>query len=381
MKLPPLIALQGVFALHAVAIGLWFPRIPGVKAALGLDFTTLSIALLGIPIGVICGMSFAPRIVQAIGLRRGCIILPPLFGLMMIPPAFAPNMVILMMTLFAAGLVLSTVEVVINSAANAYQDASGRRIMSRCHAFWSLGVMGGSLIGGTLADAGMAFTTQQLLMEPLFAVLAGLIALSVPDDIHSDAPKKSTAFQMPSIWLAALCVMPIGALMIEGAMFDWSVLFAETELGASTFIGSTVLSTFALSMAFGRYVGDWITDRFGELRVIVVSCTALGLGIALFGLSTSLWVAFPAALIVGFGSANPYPIAMSLARFASDRAVEANIAFIAIVSFTAFLIGPPLIGFIAAAFGLPIALTALAPLGLASVLLVYLGLIRTQAPD
>ena len=378
MNIPPLLALQGLFATHAVAIGLWFPRIPGVKEALALDYTALSVALLGMPIGAIAGMGFAPRVVQSLGLRRACAVTPVAFGLMMILPATAPNLAVLFATLFAAGLVLSTVEVAINAMANAYQDRFGRRVMSRCHAFWSIGVMGGSLIGGKMADAGISFFGQQLTMEPLFAVIAAASALALPANLEPDAAPKPTKFRVPTGALLALCVMPIGALMIEGAMLDWSVLFVETRLDQSTFTGSTVLATFAVSMALWRYGGDWLTDRYGELTVLVVSGIALALGIGAFALSPTLAVAYPAAFIAGFGAANPYPIAMSLARFASDRAVEANIAVVAIVAFSAFLIGPPLIGFLAAGFSLPVALLALVPVGLISTLLVAFNTIRTE---
>ena len=43
---------------------------------------------------------------------------------------------------------------------------------------------------------------------------------------------------------------------------------------------------------------------------------------------------------------------------------ERNVATLALVAFTAFLIGPPLIGAMAHAVGLPVALALLAPLGL-----------------
>ena len=45
------------------------------------------------------------------------------------------------------------------------------------------------------------------------------------------------------------------------------------------------------------------------------------------------------------------------------QAPEKNVATLALTSFTAFLIGPPFIGIVASAAGLPVALALLAPLG------------------
>ena len=42
-----LLALQMVFALNAIGLAVWFPRIPDVKAALGLDVLTLAFCLFG----------------------------------------------------------------------------------------------------------------------------------------------------------------------------------------------------------------------------------------------------------------------------------------------------------------------------------------------
>jgi hypothetical protein len=49
---------------------------------------------------------------------------------------------------------------------------------------------------------------------------------------------------------------------------------------------------------------------------------------------------------------------------------EKNVATLALVAFTAFLVGPPLIGTLAHVVGLPVALALLAPLGLVPLLLV-----------
>jgi MFS family permease len=378
MKLPPLIALQGVFAAHAASLGLWFPRIPEIKATLELDFTMLSLAILGLPIGTILGMGFAPRIAQALGLTKACIFGGAMFALLMVLPALAINLGTLWLSLFVSGLSLSIIEVAMNAKANEYQDTSGRRIMSRCHAFWSLGVMGGALIAGYMSDLGMSFLTQQLIFETLSAIIVIAFALTLPKDVESDRDAPKSKFRLPKGALLALCIMPLGALMIEGAMLDWSVLFSETELGTTTFIGSLILSTFSISMAAGRYAGDWLTGLMGERMMLIVSGVTLAVGLAIFASSTTVTIAALGALLTGFGSANPYPIAMSLARYASERRTEENIAAIAIISFCAFLIAPPVIGFMAQALTLPTALLLLSPVGLISTVLIMMNLINTQ---
>jgi hypothetical protein len=58
---------------------------------------------------------------------------------------------------------------------------------------------------------------------------------------------------------------------------------------------------------------------------------------------------------------------------------ERNVATLALIAFTAFLIGPPFIGVTASLIGLPAALALLAPLGLLP--LVILRVVRRPAPE
>ena len=64
-----LLALQLVFALNALGLAVWFPRIPDVKAALDLDLQTLAFCLFGLPAGTMLGFLIVNRITRAIGLK------------------------------------------------------------------------------------------------------------------------------------------------------------------------------------------------------------------------------------------------------------------------------------------------------------------------
>jgi MFS family permease len=96
----------------------------------------------------------------------------------------------------------------------------------------------------------------------------------------------------------------------------------------------------------------------------------MAVGIVGFGLSPGLWLSLPAAALVGAGCGNIYPLTMSMVGQLPGPRPERNVATLALVAFTAFLVGPPLIGTLAHFVGLPWALAMLAPLGLAPLVLV-----------
>ena len=152
-----LFALQMVFALNALGLSVWFPRIPDVKEALGLDVLTLAFCLFGMPAGTMLGFLTVGRIIKAIGLRATCLWGGSVFLVSFIGPGLAPNALWLGLSLFFCGLTIATIEVSMNAKASQTERVMRRRIMTRCHAFWSFGTVLGALIGGAFAQNGVSF--------------------------------------------------------------------------------------------------------------------------------------------------------------------------------------------------------------------------------
>ena len=66
-----------------------------------------------------------------------------------------------------------------------------------------------------------------------------------------------------------LCLVPIGALLIEGAMMEWSALLMREWKGASPFVTALTFAVFALAMAVIRLAGDRLAEQFGPRPVIL----------------------------------------------------------------------------------------------------------------
>ncbi len=365
-----LFALQMVFALNALGLSVWFPRIPDVKETLGLDVLTLAFCLFGMPAGTMLGFLIVGRIIRRIGLRATVVWGGTVFLLSFIGPGLAPNAVVLGLSLFLCGLTIATIEVSMNAKASQTERVMGRRIMTRCHAFWSFGTVLGALIGGAFAQNGVSFLTQQVIVQPLFAAATIFFGLRLIADDPEPESETARGFALPSTALLLMCLVPIGALLIEGAMMEWSALLMREWKGASPFVTAVTFSVFALAMAGIRLAGDRLAEQFGPRTVILRSGLAMGIGIVVFALSPGLWLSLPAAALVGAGCGNIYPLTMSMVGQLPGPRPERNVAALALIAFTAFLVGPPLIGTLAHAVGLPWALALLAPLGLAPLALV-----------
>lgn len=379
MRLSPLVALQGIFFANALSLALWLPRIPDVKASLGLDIWTMAVCLMAFPAGTITGFLFAARLGQMFGLKRTCVVFNALTALLLIGPGFATTIAALVVTFYITGLSIAQIEVALNNKANEVQRSLKRRIMSRCHGMWSFGAMAGGLIAGVFAHYGVLVWQQQVIAEPIVAVMAVLFGLALPKDVELNLDNQVKArLAMPGFALGMLCLIPIGALLIEGSMFDWSVLFLRDEVGLDAFAASAIFSSFAMSMGIARLSGDWLADWLGVSRTMVLSGLAMGLGMAIFAMTPNLPVAALGALLAGFGAANVYPLAMSIAPDVPGQSPEQNVAFLALTAFSAFLIGPPLVGFLGDTFSLSVGLMALVPIGLVPAVMTLGGLLHTS---
>ena len=118
------------------------------------------------------------------------------------------------------------------------------------------------------------------------------------------------------------------------------------------------------TMAAGRFGADWLAARLGPKRVIQLSglLTALGLGIAV------AWPTLPAALLgfllVGFGTSAVVPLVYSAAGKSTKMSAGMALAAVSTIGFFGFLLGPPVIGFVAGATSLRVSFALIAAMGL-----------------
>jgi MFS family permease len=179
---------------------------------------------------------------------------------------------------------------------------------------------------------------------------------------HGDADDSHSGLRMQRIPRALL---PLAALIFcglvgEGAAESWSGVYLNETIQVSKQLVPAGFAAFSLMMAFGRFFGDAAQERFGAARLVCVSGAIAGGGLAL----AVLWPE-PAPVVVGFGLlglglAPVYPSVMSAAANAGVVRAGEAVALMGMVGWAAFLISPPVVGGVAQALSLRIALGAVA---------------------
>ena len=355
-----------IFLIHGILVSNWLSRIPAVQAKLHLSVGVLGATLLATAAGALIAMPLTSKLVGIFGSARVTRVSTLLLCICVVLPGLAWNTPVLAAALFVYGAAAGLMDVAMNTEGVAVEAAYSRPVMVSFHALFSFGGMIGSLTGSLAA--GYAIEPQW----HLAAVGGALAAASIPVCRHmlvkasEPLPDTSSTRELLrpliGLGLVAFCI-----LLGEGAMADWSAVY----LGQLSSPGVAPLgyAVFSLSMALGRLRGDWFHERLGSVATVRwgSALAAAGLGIALLvGGVTATLAGFAFA---GWGFSAIFPILCSVAGKKAGGKPQAGIAAVSATGYLGFLVGPPVIGFLAQAFSLRTALLLVAALsGLASVL-------------
>jgi len=352
-----------LFLAQPIHLGHWLSRISEVQIALDLSKSELAIALLGMPCGLLPSLYFAGRAVDRFGPRHSLLLVfPP-----MLVAGFLPGLATDMRTLFAAlfllGACVAFVEVSLNVFAAMTERCFGVRIMSRAHGFWSLGVALGSLVGIQLARAGLSAGAALMLSAAILLPLLQIVAASLPgkDSAPGDAPEHDDARGPVSRALLPIVIVVFGATIVEGAMNDWATVYMRETHWGGTYNDALALTVFTAMVTIGRFSGDAINRRLGAAALARICLGSAIAGIALLVTGHSVWMSFAGFALAGFGVSTIFPLGISASASLSRRGEARNVSVMTFGALSGFLIGPPMIGYVAEATSLKLALGLLLP--------------------
>ena len=147
----------------------------------------------------------------------------------------------------------------------------------------------------------------------------------------------------------------------EGTGNDWLAIAMIDGYAAAAVIGPLTFAIFLAAMTLGRWFGPGLIDRFGRVSVVRTSALVALIGLLLVVFGQFIGVAMAGAALWGLGTALGFPVGMSAAADEPQMSA-ARVSVVASIGYTAFLAGPPLVGFLGDEFGVLRALTVTAGL-------------------
>jgi predicted MFS family arabinose efflux permease len=364
----PRVATTGLFVVNGAVIGVWVSQIPWIQQRFGLSSIQVGLVILCMSLAVIAAVPVAGQAVARRGSRPVAVAGGAACVAAVNLPVLAPTPLLTAAALVVLGGASAAMDVAMNSHGVHIEITGGRPIMSSLHAGWALGGAAGAGLGA----AGAALGVDNRVTVAVAAVLLGaLLAVCAPRLGQGSAAEGDAAarFTLPSRGVALLAALCLLVMMTEGAMADWSGILMRNDLGASAAVAALAYAVFTSGMTVGRLVGDALNRRFGAVWLLRGGAALTALPLAAMLIAGSQQVALVALFLVGLGVANAVPLMFSAAGRQPGTAPGPGIAAVSSTGSIGFLLGPPLIGFLAGATTLPWALGALVPAAVAVALL------------
>jgi fucose permease len=252
------------------------------------------------------------------------------------------------------------IDVFVNAAGQEIEARSGRAVLQWLHAAYGAGGVIGALSCAIAITNGVAYQTP--------VIVAGLVQIAVASfiwvlpDLRSQSKRESSRFSLgifstnPTLVLPALIVL--FSFFVEGSMDVWSVIFLRQTLGSSIMGGAIGFAAFAFSITLGRTVAAGFFFKLGYARTVLIA----GLGSLVFAsiaiAASDPWLASAAFLGLGFALSPAAPAAFGMADEAGEQAGLA-VGAMTTVGYTGFVIGPPIVGWLADNVGLRAAMSTM----------------------
>lgn len=352
-----------LFAVNGALFAGLLPRYPELKDDLGMTNTVLGLVVAAFPVGALLAGPTAAALIRRNGPGRVAVVTSVALSVLLLGAALAPSPGWLAAALLTAGAADAVTDVAQNSHGLAVQRHYGRSIINQLHATWSVGaVLGGLLAAGAMA-VGMPRAVQLCIAAVAFGALslaASRFLLSRAESLDSPADGAAAAGVRPGrevvVALAALAALAIAGAVIEDAGSSWAAVYLNDDLGAPVQLAAFGYIALAGCQFLGRSAGDWAVDRFGEAVVVRAGglLAAAGMGAAL---------AFPGVVgtIAGFGMAGLGVATVAPAAFHGADNLPGlrpgtGLTVVTWLMRIGFLGSPPLVGVIADAAGLRVAL-------------------------
>jgi fucose permease len=352
------VALAVVFFACGIALASWISRIPGARDSLGLGPAELGLLLLCLSAGSVAGLPSSGPVVQRLGpaaaVRTGGVLVG--LGMLTVAGGVSADLVVLAgVGLVVTGFGMATWDVAQNVEAADVEQRLGRTLMPRFHAGFSIGTVAGALAGAGCARLGVGVPAQLIATAVLVSaavVVAARWFLPVP--VIADGGVRTSA-QTLRAWRERRTLL-IGLLVLsfaftEGVANDWLTVAFVDGHGTSDAVGALGFGVFVTAMTVSRLVGGGALERWGRPAVLRVTAGLAAAGLLLVVFGPSLPWAVAGALLWGAGAALGFPVGMSAAGDDPARAAG-RVSVVASIGYTAFLAGPPLVGFLAEQAGI-----------------------------
>lgn len=382
-----------IFLLNGFNFASWASRIPAVRDTLEFSEARMGVLLLAMAVGSMCALPLSGMIMQRLGARNTIVVFAVVNTCGFLFAAVAVGVesaLLLRIALFVGGVGTGVWDAAMNLEGAAVEQKLGRTIMPRLHAGFSFGTIIGAGVGALMTWVAVPFQwhitgsfvvsfaavlvtvkwflPREMVPEQREQAQFATGAATAQRDAEANPGRDSAGRAAFGAWLEPRTLMigliVLAAALTEGAANDWVSLSVIDGFQTENYMGAVGLTVFLTSMTAMRMWGTGLLDKYGRVHVLRLASVLAFVGLAVFALVPNLWIALLGVIAWGMGAALGFPVGMSAASDDPKRAA-ARVSVVSTIGYSAFFMGPPLIGLLAEHVGYRHALLViLAPIAL-----------------
>jgi len=346
------------FAVMGFCVGAFAAYAPQLKAQAGLGDAEFGLALLVGASGAVGAMWLAPRVDRTLG-ASAMVICALMLAAGFLLPGLATSWATFAGAMFVASGAAGLLDVVMNARLSGHEARTGRSLMNLNHGLFSLAYALAALVAGLVREAGV---------PPLWCfvgilLVTGVLALGMRDEVVPETAEAeegtvpAVPAVLPGLMVALAGLIVLIAFTAEQATENWSALHLERAFGANAAEGALGPAILGLTMGIGRLSGQEVVRRVAEGRLMQIAAALAAAGLSLAAFAPVQALAYAGFAILGLGVSTIGPTALAwVGKTIPARQRAAAISRMVMIGYCGFFVGPPVIGFMAEAFGLRLAL-------------------------
>jgi len=346
-----IMATRLLFFIMAFFVGLWTIRIPTIKDQINTDYFGVGLVMATFAIGSIIAMIFANNVIKMSSTRTVLLYTSILQAVLWLPTPFISSLQTFMVLSFIFGLCYGSFEISCNLYASNLEKREKKSMMSGFHAFWSLGVLAGSIVTSLFLEWNISFLNNVIVYVIILLPFNIFIVFKLHVDQTENTENKQNIFFIWPLLIFILALISMVNALTEGSVDAWGALYMRDFIQVDGFLIGLATVSFNICMVIGRLSGDWIRDRIGVYNFLtILFLTSI---ISLFILYTfdTILAALCGFALLGIGTSAIIPIAYSLAGKTEGIDSGAAIAIVSIAVYGTFMGAPATLGIVANNYG------------------------------
>ena len=343
-------ACKALFFSISFFVGLWTVRIPDIKDQISTNYQGMSFLFVVFSIGSVLTMIVAPKVIQKfssklIGISTGFSIS---FLWLVIP--FVSSFYQMAILSFIFGSSYGVIEIILNLQATSLEKKYDKPIMSGIHAYWSIGLLGGSLITSIFLEFKISLFVNSLVYIIFLLPLIYVSSLTFRNIDSSNQSFLAIFFKWPKI-IIILVLFATTGVFLEGGTDSWGALYMRDYMSSQGFNIGLAAIAFNGSMVLGRLIGDRLKSIFGIYNFLLISIVLSLFGSFLILISSNIIISILGFIIAGFGVSSIVPICYTLVSNIKSINHTVGVTIITLAVYGNFTIAPPILGYTAGVLG------------------------------